>query len=94
MDRTGFDHVVPLAEGGPNVQANLVPACQSCNRGWKGDRNIFALSLEWGHGSVKRDRLARVLRWCRTARGRSVVRPLLLEVLRAREAQLEEEVCF
>jgi 5-methylcytosine-specific restriction endonuclease McrA len=27
----GLDHVVPMAKGGPNIRANLVPACRACN---------------------------------------------------------------
>ena len=27
------DHVIPRAEGGPDTLANLVTACQDCNRG-------------------------------------------------------------
>ena len=28
----GFDHVIALADGGPNLVSNLVPACLSCNK--------------------------------------------------------------
>lgn len=28
----GFDHVIALADGGPNVVTNLVPACLTCNK--------------------------------------------------------------
>lgn len=35
----GIDHVKPLAQGGPNTAANLVPACHSCNASkWRQDR--------------------------------------------------------
>ncbi len=35
-----IDHVIPLGVGGPNLHANIRPACQSCNsrRSWLGRR--------------------------------------------------------
>jgi len=32
-DATQFDHVLPLGESGPNLAANIRPACDDCNRG-------------------------------------------------------------
>jgi len=37
------DHVLPLARGGTDYIANIVPACRACN-GLKGDR---LLGAEW-----------------------------------------------
>lgn len=35
-----IDHVIPLAKNGPNLPANIRPACLSCNtsRSWEGRR--------------------------------------------------------
>ena len=27
----GWDHVVPVSQGGPSTAGNIVPACQKCN---------------------------------------------------------------
>jgi 5-methylcytosine-specific restriction endonuclease McrA len=43
------DHVVPLNRGGPNVAANLLPACQPCN-GQKTDRLLH----EWADYRARR----------------------------------------
>lgn len=43
----GWDHVVPLARGGPNTIANLVPCCTHCNHR-KGSRSTALLATpEW-----------------------------------------------
>lgn len=39
---TTWDHVIPTSKSGPNINANLVPACRECNM-YKGNRDV----LEW-----------------------------------------------
>lgn len=48
-DDLQIDHVVPLAKGGTNDPANLVPACMDCNYG-KRDR-LVALPVGLQHGT-------------------------------------------
>lgn len=44
---THLDHVVPLSRGGADVEANIVPACASCNLS-KGAKTLAEWSLTFG----------------------------------------------
>lgn len=48
-DATEIDHVVPIARGGVDGIANLLPSCMACNRA-KTDK----LLSEWRHGRKRR----------------------------------------
>jgi 5-methylcytosine-specific restriction endonuclease McrA len=56
MDRTGkggrgatLDHIVPLAKGGPDIEANLTAACRTCNAA-RGDMDAAAFrTARTGH---------------------------------------------
>lgn len=69
-----FDHVFPVRDGGPDIPANLVPACRLCNRR-KGRKNLYGLIASGWFASRKR--IERVLAHCHTARGAEKVQPLL-----------------
>lgn len=68
-----LDHVVPVQLGGPDVPANLVPACMTCNR-TKGRKNVFELYQD---EVFPPRRIERVLRHCLVARRFELVFPLL-----------------
>lgn len=80
LARYYFDHVVPVQMMGPDVPANLVPACRPCNR-VKAGRNIYLLIRD---AVFPRKRLARVLRHCAAFRG--------WELVMGRLDELEREV--
>ncbi|MFF1597710.1 HNH endonuclease [Streptomyces mirabilis] len=44
---THLDHVVPLARGGEDVEANIVPACAPCNLS-KGAKTLAEWSETFG----------------------------------------------
>ncbi|WP_218079459.1 HNH endonuclease signature motif containing protein [Anthocerotibacter panamensis] len=39
-EHISLDHIVPLAQGGPNIGENVQPLCQRCNL-WKSDHIIY-----------------------------------------------------
>jgi hypothetical protein len=53
------DHIIPRCKGGPDIPANIVPACKKCNSS-KIDKDIF----EWYFLDKKFDRIPRKL-WSR-----------------------------
>lgn len=53
------DHIIPSSKGGPDIPANIVPACKSCNSS-KHNRDIF----EWYFLERKADSIPRKV-WSR-----------------------------
>lgn len=54
-----MDHIIPQCKGGPDIPANIVPACKKCNSS-KMDRDIF----EWYFIERKAQRIPRKV-WSR-----------------------------
>lgn len=40
-----MDHIIPKVRGGPDIPANIIPACKSCNSS-KGDKDLFQWYFE------------------------------------------------
>jgi 5-methylcytosine-specific restriction endonuclease McrA len=53
------DHIIPVSKGGPDIPANIVPACKTCNSS-KQDRDIF----EWYFLEKKANKIPRKV-WSR-----------------------------
>ncbi len=61
-----WDHVIPLARGGPDSYDNLVRACGPCNRA-KGARDPYRWQADGHEGDIPRIVLGKLLKLCMDA---------------------------
>jgi 5-methylcytosine-specific restriction endonuclease McrA len=71
-----LDHIFPLKDGGPNVEANVVPICSKC-KNKKGNNNIIKMLM---NGHITPERYKEILAKALAVDGDETLRNYIKEI--------------